>query len=247
LALTPTRVKAYDPAFAFEMALIIHDGLNRMYCHQENWIYYLTVMNETYPMPAMPKRANVREGVLKGMYKFQPTRLKGAKGKAASKAHLLGSGAILNEVLKAQDILENDYGVAADVWSVTSYKELYRDAVDCDRWNLLNPTKKAKTPYVAELLKNEEGVYVAASDYMKVMPAVIGQWFPGKVHCLGTDGFGRSDGRAELRDFFEVDARYIAVAALSRLAAEGKLKTTVVAKAIKDLGIDPGKLNPHED
>lgn len=247
LALTPTRVKAYDPAFAFEMALIIHDGMNRMYCHQENWIYYLTVMNETYKMPPMPKRPGIREGVLKGMYRFQPTRLKGAKAKAAHKAHLLGSGAILNEALKAQEILENDYGVAADVWSVTSYKELYRDAVDCERYNMLNPTKKAKTPYVTELLKNEEGVYVAASDYMKVMPAVISQWFPRPVHCLGTDGFGRSDGRDQLRDFFEVDARYIAVAALSRLAADGKIKAAVVAKAIKDLDIDPGKLNPHVD
>ena len=253
LALTPTRVKAYDPAFAFELALIIHDGMNRMYCHQENWIYYLTVMNETYLMPAMPKRAGIREGVLKGMYKFSPTRLKSAKGKSsaksttAPKAHLLGSGAILNEALKAQDILENDYGVAADVWSVTSYKELYSDAVDCERWNMLNPTKKAKIPYVSNLLKNEDGVFIAASDYMKVMPAVISQWFPRKVHCLGTDGFGRSDGRKELRDFFEVDARYIAVAALSRLAGEGSIKATVVAKAIKDLGIDPGKLNPHVD
>ncbi len=247
LALTPTRVKAYDPAFAFELALIIHDGLNRMYCHQENWIYYLTVMNETYLMPAMPKRPGVSEGVLKGMYKFRPTRLKSAKAKAAPKAHLMGSGAIVNEAMKAQDILENDYGVAADVWSVTSYKELYRDAVDCERWNLLNPTKKAKTPYISDLMAKEDGVYIAASDYMKVLPAVVSQWFPGPLHCLGTDGFGRSDGRAELRDFFEVDARYIAVAALSRLAAEGSLKATVVAKAIKDLGIDPGKLNPHVD
>jgi pyruvate dehydrogenase E1 component len=247
LALTPTKVKAYDPAFAFELALIIHDGMNRMYCHQENWIYYITVMNETYEMPPMPKRPDVREGVLKGMYRFRPTQLKGAKAKKAPKAHLLGSGAILNEALKAQEILESRYGVAADVWSVTSYKELYRDAVDCERWNLLNPTKKAKTPYVTQLLEKEEGVYVAASDYMKVMPAVISQWFPRPVHCLGTDGFGRSDGRDELRDFFEVDARYIVVAALSRLAAEGSLKATVVAKAIKDLGIDPGKLNPHVD
>ena len=247
LAMTPTRVKAYDPAFAYELALIIHDGLNRMYCHQEDWIYYLTVTNETYLMPAMPKRADVREGVLKGMYRYRPARLKGKNAKGKGKAHLMGSGAILNEALKAQDILENDFGVPSDVWSVTSYKELYTDAVECERWNLLNPGKKERTPYVADLLKKEEGVYVAASDYMKVLPASISQWIPGPVHCLGTDGFGRSDGRDELRDFFEVDARYIAVAALARLADEGSIKASEVTRAIKELGIDPGKLNPHVD
>jgi pyruvate dehydrogenase E1 component len=245
LALTPPSVKAYDPAFAYELAVIIHDGITRMYCHQEDWIYYLTVTNETYRMPAMPKRAGVKEGILKGMYKFKPTGLKGAKAKV--KAHLLGSGAILNETLKAQTILEEQYGVAADVWSVTSYKELYRDAVECERWNLLNPGKKAKTPYVAGLLAKESGVFVAASDYMKVLPAAVSQWFPGPLHCLGTDGFGRSDGRKELRDFFEVDARYIAVAALHRLALQGAIKPAVAAKAVKDLGIDPDKLNPHVD
>ncbi|MEN8008376.1 MAG: pyruvate dehydrogenase (acetyl-transferring), homodimeric type [Candidatus Krumholzibacteriota bacterium] len=245
LAMAPTRVKAYDPAFAYELAVIIHDGITRMYCHQENWIYYLTVMNETYPMPPMPKRADVREGILKGMYRFKAAGLKGAK--AAPRAHLLGSGAILNEAIKAGEILEKDYGVAADIWSVTSYKELYRDAVDCERWNMLNPGKKARTPYLSRLLAREEGVFVAASDYMKVMPATVAQWFPGPLHCLGTDGFGRSDSRDELRDFFEVDARYIALAALQRLAEAGDVKPEVVAKAVGDLGIDPGKLNPHTD
>jgi pyruvate dehydrogenase E1 component len=247
LAMAPTRVKAYDPAFAYELAVIIHDGITRMYCHQENWIYYLTVMNETYTMPAMPKRADVRDGILKGMYRFKTTGMKGAKAKAAPKAHLLGSGAILNEAIKAGEILEKDYGVAADIWSVTSYKELYRDAVDCERWNLLNPGKKAKTPYLSGLLAKEEGVFVAASDYMKVMPATVAQWFPGQLHCLGTDGFGRSDGRDQLRDFFEVDARYIVLAALRSLADSGDIKPAVVAKAVGDLGIDPGKLNPHTD
>jgi len=245
LAMTPPRVKAYDPAFAYELAVIIHDGITRMYCHQEDWIYYLTVMNETYQMPPMPKRAGVREGILKGMYKFKSTNLKGAKAKA--KAHLLGSGAILNEALKAQEILEKDYGVAADVWSVTSYKELYTDAVECERWNLLNGGKKEKRPYLADLLSGEKGVFVAASDYMKVLPAAVAQWFPGPLHCLGTDGFGRSDGRELLRDFFEVDARYIAAAALHRLAGQGDVPVAKAAKAIKDLGIDPGKLNPHTD
>jgi pyruvate dehydrogenase E1 component len=248
LAMTPTAVKAYDPAFAYELAVIVHDGITRMYCHGEDWIYYLTVMNETYLMPPMPKRAGVREGILKGMYKFNTSGLKGAAGKSGKpRAHLLGSGAILNEALKAQDILEKDYGVAADVWSVTSYKELYRDAVDCERWNLLHPGKKAKVPYVTDLLTKEQGVFVAASDYMKVLPASIAKWVPGPLHCLGTDGFGRSDGRELLRDFFEVDARYIVVAALQSLVAQGTVKAAVVAKAIKDLGIDPEKLNPHTD
>ncbi len=247
LAMAPTTVKAYDPAFAYELAVIVHDGINRMYCHGETWIYYLTVMNETYLMPAMPKRAGVREGILKGMYKFQPSGFKGAKAKGKPKAHLLGSGAILNEARKAQAILEKDYGVAADVWSVTSYKELYRDAVDCERHNLLNPTGKAQVPYVESLLAKEDGVFVAASDYMKVMPATVAQWFPKKLHCLGTDGYGRSDGRDQLRDFFEVDARYIVIAALHQLAKEGTVPTKLVAHAIKDLGIDAKKPNPHVD
>jgi len=243
LALTSPRIKAYDPAFAYEMAVIVHDGLTRMYCHQEDLIYYITVMNETYLMPPMPKGEEVHEGIVKGMYRFRSARLK----KSQTKAHLLGSGAILNETLKAQEILEKDYQVATDVWSVTSYKELYSDAIECERWNLLNPGRKARTPYVQQLLSKEKGVFVAASDYMKVLPASVAQWFPGPLHCLGTDGFGRSDGRAELRDFFEVDARYITVAALRQLATAGQIEAGTVTRAIKDLDINPGKLNPHND
>jgi pyruvate dehydrogenase E1 component len=243
LAMTPTKVKAYDPAFAFELAVIIHDGLTRMYCHQEDLIYYLTVMNETYLMPPMPKGKGVREGIIKGMYKFRPAQLKGKK----PKAHLLGSGAILNEAIRAQEILENDYGVAADVWSVTSYKELYQDAIECERWNLLNPEKKAKVPYVSGLLAKEKGVFVAASDYMKVLPAAVAQWFPAPLHCLGTDGFGRSDSRELLRDFFEVDARYIVIAALKQLEAASEVPSDTVARAIIDLKIKQDKLNPHVD
>ncbi len=243
LALTPPRVKAYDPAFAYELAIIIHEGLTRMYCHQEDLIYYLTVANETYLMPPMPKGAHIRDGILKGMYRFRKSTLKGAKGKA----HLLGSGAILNEALKAQQMLEDDYAVAADVWSVTSYKELYTDAVDCERWNLLHPGQKAKVPYLQGLLEKEQGSFVAASDYMKVLPASVAQWFPGPLHCLGTDGFGRSDDREHLRDFFEVDARYIVLAALHQQVEAGSLPKTVLGKALKKLGIDADKLNPHVD
>ncbi len=243
LAMTPTRVRAYDPAFAYELAVIIQDGLTRMYCHQEDWIYYLTVMNETYLMPAMPKHAGVREGIIQGMYRYRSSQ----KKKGTASVHLLGSGAILNEVLKAQEMLEKTYKIGADVWSVTSYKELYRDAIECERWNLLNPKKKAKTPYLSSLLSKEQGVFVAAGDYMKVLPASIARWLPGPLHCLGTDGFGRSDSREALRDFFEVDARYIVVAALHQLALAGEGTMDRVAKAIKDLGIDPGKLNPNMD
>jgi pyruvate dehydrogenase E1 component len=243
LALTPTKVKAYDPAFAYELAIIIHDGLTRMYCQQEDLIYYLTVMNETYPMPPMPKGAKIREGILKGMYRYRKSALKKGKGKA----HLLGSGAILNEALKAQRMLEENYGVAADVWSVTSYKELYSDAIDCERWNLLHPDQKARIPYLRSLLEKEQGGFVAASDYMKVLPAAVAQWFPGPLHCLGTDGFGRSDDRARLRDFFEVDARYIVLAALRQQVAAGHLPKNTLPRAVQDLQIDAEKLNPHHD
>jgi len=243
LALSSTKVKAYDPAFAFELALIVQDGLKRMYCDQEDLIYYLTVTNETYQMPAMPEGKGVREGVLKGMYRFRPSAIE----EDTAKAHLLGSGAILNEVLKAQALLEKDYGVSADVWSVTSYKELYQDGVETERWNLLHPQRKARQPYLAELLKTEQGIFVAASDYMKVLPSTIAQWLPGPLHCLGTDGFGRSESRDRLRDFFEVDARYIVVATLYQLEKAGKIAEKTAAKAIKKFNIDPDKLNPHQD
>jgi len=243
LALTSTRIKAYDPAFAYEMAVIVHNGLTRMYCQQEDLIYYITVMNETYLMPPMPKGKNVRDGIIRGMYRFRPASLK----KSKAKAHLLGSGAILNEALKAQELLEKTYKIASDVWSVTSYKELYTDAIECERWNLINSGKKARIPYVQQLLAKEQGVFVAASDYMKVLPASVAQWFPGPLHCLGTDGFGRSDGRDELRDFFEVDYRYIAIAALKQLDAAGEIEPGTVTRAIKELNINSGKLNPHND
>jgi pyruvate dehydrogenase E1 component len=208
-----------------------------MYHDQESIFYYLTVMNEQYEHPEMPKDA--REGILKGMYKLKPA----ADGKAKLRAQLFGSGAILNEVVKAQDILKK-YGVAADVWSVTSYTELYRDGHACERWNMLHPAEKPKVPYVSQCLKDAPGVFVAASDYCKVLPDSIDRWMPRKIRSLGTDGFGRSEDRAALRDFFEVDARFVAVAALAELLKEGQIEAKVVAQAIKDLGINPDKPNP---
>ncbi len=243
LALTPTKVKAYDPAFAYELAVIVHDGLTRMYCHQEDLIYYITAMNETYLMPPMPEKADIREGIVRGMYKYSSS----GRSKENGKVHLLGSGTILNEAIRAQEILGEKYRVAADVWSVTSYKELYSDAIACERWNLLHPGKQAKNPYVSQLLSGEEGVYVAASDYMKVLPAALAKWIPGPLHFLGTDGFGRSDSRELLRDFFEVDARYIVIAALRQLAAAGAIDASLVEKAAGELKIESNKLNPHTD
>ena len=249
LALPPTTLKAYDPAFAYELAVIIHDGITRMYCHQEDWIYYLTVTNETYPMPPMPQGKKVREGILKGMYRVRASGLKKtpskAKAQSKAKAHLLGSGAILNEAIAAQALLEEKFDVAADVWSVTSYKELYRDAVQTERWNLLHGDQPPRTPYLAKLLAKEQGVFVAASDYLKVLPAMVARWIPGPLHCLGTDGYGRSDGRVQLRDFFEVDARYIALAALRQLADQGAVPQQTVVRALKELEIDPDKLDPQ--
>ena len=236
---TPNCV-SYDPAYAYELAVIIQDGIRRMYRDQENIFYYLTVMNEQYEMPAMPEGA--RAGILKGMYRFSTA----GNGKAKASAQLLGSGTILNEVRAAAGLLEK-YGVAADVWSVTSYNELYREAHACDRWNMLNPGEQAKVPYVTHALKDTQGVIVAASDYLKVLPASIDRWMPRRVRALGTDGFGRSEARKELREFFEVESRYIALATLAELAQNGEIEQKVVARAIKDFGIDPHKKNPARD
>lgn len=238
LAYTIPNLITYDPAFAYEIAVIIRDGIKRMYEDQEKVFYYLTVMNENYPMPQMPKGA--KEGIVKGMYRFKASNKKQAK----FKAHLFGSGTIMNEVLKAQEILEEDFKVAADVWSVTSYKELRRDALEVERWNMLNPSEKPKVPYIMQQLKNEQGVFVASSDYVKALPDSIAKWIPGTLMSLGTDGFGRSEGRAELRDFFEVDAKHIVIAALYALAKEDKIKMAAVEKAIKQLDVDPGKPDP---
>ena len=228
---------SYDPAYAYELAVIIQDGIRRMYHDQESIFYYLTVMNEQYAMPEMP--ANSRDGILKGMYRFKAA----ADTKSKLRAQLFGSGAILNEVVAAQEILQK-YGVAADVWSVTSYTELYRDGHACERWNMLHPAETPRVPWVTQQLKDAPGVFVAASDYCKVLPDSIDRWMPRKIRTLGTDGFGRSEDRAALREFFEVDARFVAVAALSELLKEGQIDAKVVQQAIKDLGIDPEKRNP---
>jgi pyruvate dehydrogenase E1 component len=186
----------------------------------------------------------VRDGILKGMYRFRASQKDTAKKKAKAQAQLLGSGAILNEVLKAQQILEEKYDVASDVWSVTSYQELYRDGHAVERWNRLHPSEKPRTPWVTQCLAGTEGVIIAASDYVKAMPDCIDRWAPRRLASLGTDGFGRSEGRASLRDHFEVDAKFIVQATLNELAREGKVDAAVVQKAITDLGINAEKPNP---
>ncbi|MBL7647642.1 MAG: pyruvate dehydrogenase (acetyl-transferring), homodimeric type [Candidatus Hydrogenedentes bacterium] len=239
LGSTVPNMLCYDPAFAFELAVIVQDGIRRMYQEQEAVFYYLTVENEPYAMPAMPKGKGVREGILKGMYKFRPSEMKPTK----LRAQLLGSGAIMNEVLKAQEMLEK-YKVSADVWSVTSYGELRRDGLAAERWNRLHPGSKPRVPYVTKCLAGEEGVVVAASDYMKVLPDGLYKWVPQGIESLGTDGFGRSESREALRDHFEVDARHIVFATLSALARAGKIKIDVVKAAMKELKIAPHKPDP---
>ena len=236
VATTVPNCRAYDPAWAYELVVIIHDGMQRMYVEHENIFYYLSVMNENYVQPAMP--AGAEQGILKGGYLLR----QGAKGKL--RTTLLGSGTILREVLAAAEILEADYKVAADVFSITSFSELRREALNVERDNLLNPDRKAQVPYVQTLFAEHSAPVIAATDNMRLVPDQIRQWIAPRYVTLGTDGFGRSDGRAALRSHFEVDRRFIVLAALKALVDEGKLDKSVVAKAIGSLGIDPAKANP---
>jgi len=236
LASTVPNCIAYDPAFAYELAVVVQDGLRRMYVEQESVYYYITVMNENYVQPAMP--SGVEQGIINGMYLLQI----GGRGKV--RVNLMGSGTILREVLAAAAILEKDYGVPADVFSVTSFNELRRNALDAERWNLLNPTQPPRVSYVQQCLGDRKGPFIAATDYMKAVPDQIRQWVPGRYSVLGTDGFGRSDTRAALRKYFEVDRHHVVVAALKALADDGKIDVATVTSAIKAFGIDPAKPNP---
>jgi pyruvate dehydrogenase E1 component len=230
---------SWDPTFAYEVAVIVQDGLRRMMQEQEDVFYYLTLMNENYAHPAMPEGA--REGILKGMYLFRQGK---AKGRSAPRVQLLGSGVILREAIAAAEILESDYGVAADVWSVTSFNELRREGLDVARWNLLHPTEKPRLSYVEQCLKDQAGPVVAVTDYMKIFADQIRQFVPRRYTVLGTDGFGRSDTREKLRRHFEVDRHYVTLAALKSLADEGQLSVEKVAEAIDRFRIDTGRPNP---
>ena len=235
---TVPNLMAYDPAFAYELAVIIQDGMRRMYQAGENLFYYLTLYNENYAMPAMPEGAE--QGILKGLYKFKS----GPQGKK-HKAHIFGSGPIIRSALAAQEVLAERYDVSADVWSATSYKHLRTEALQAQRWNMLHPAENPKKSYVESLLEKEQGVFVAVSDYMKALPEQIARWVPGGLTALGTDGFGRSDTRQNLRRFFEIDTESTVVATLYALSQKGKLPKQVVQQAIKDLKVDPEKPYPQ--
>ncbi len=235
-ASTVPNCVAYDPTYAYELAVIVQDGLRRMIGEQENVFYYITCMNENYVHPPMP--AGVEDGILKGMYLLHV----GGQGKI--RAQLMGSGTILREVIAAAELLEQDFGIPTDVWSVTSFNELRRDALEVERWNQLHPSEPARKCYVEECLAERPGPYIAATDYMKIVPDQIQRWVPGTFVSLGTDGYGRSDGRQALRQHFEVDKRYIAVTALKALADDGRLDQKTVSEAIVKYGIDPDKPDP---
>src|SRR5262249_38568981 len=235
----------YDPAFAYELAIIVQDGIRRMYEAGEDVFYYITLYNEPYRMPPIPEGAT--EGILRGLYKLRPAPEPGGRRPAGSRSKVLlfGSGALLREALRAQDLLAERFSLAADVWSATSYKLLRQDALAAERWNMLHPAAQPRRSYLESVLQGEQGVFVAVSDYMKSVPDLISRWVPGGLFPLGTDGFGRSEDRPFLRRFFEVDAETIATAALWRLAQRGEVKLADVQKAVRDLGIDAEKVDPQ--
>ncbi len=241
-AMIPNCV-SYDPTFAYELAVIIHDGMRRMYVEQEDVFYYLTLMNENYAHPAMPEGAE--EGIIKGMYLFrgQKTEGKGQKSKKPC-VQLMGSGTILREVIEAAELLEKDFGVNSNIWSVTSFTELRRDGLDCERWNMLHPEAKPRKSHVEQCMEKQEGPVIAATDYMRSFADQVRGFLPKGYKVLGTDGFGRSDTRKHLREFFEVNRFYVAVAALKALADEGTIKASEVSRAIALYNIDPDKPNP---
>ncbi len=231
-------VRAYDPAYAYETTVIIMDGLKRLYQDGETGIYYISVENENYEMPAMPE--GVEEGIVKGIYKLSSQDVQEAR----ARVQLFGTGPILRSALAAQQLLAERFQIASDVWSVTSYTQLRREAQDCERWNMLHPTEKARKGYLETVLEGTSGPFIAASDHVRALPEQVSRYVPGDFFVLGTDGMGRSELRETLRRHFEVDAESIALAALYRLAVAGTLKMKDVAKAIKDLDYDPEKVNP---
>ena len=239
-ATTIPNCVSYDPTYAYELAVIIKDGLKRMISDQENIFYYITCMNENYTHPPIPK--NCEKGILKGMYLLK----KSVKQENGSKPQLMGSGTILREVEKAAHLLEKDFKIYCDVWSVTSFSELRRESLETERWNELNPEKKRKSSYLEKLLSRQEGPFIAATDYMKMVPDQIQKWVPGIYKTLGTDGYGRSDSRAALREHFEVDARFIVLSTLNALAEKGDIEKRDVVKAIKKYKIDPNKISPEK-
>ncbi|MDA7978357.1 MAG: pyruvate dehydrogenase (acetyl-transferring), homodimeric type [Pirellulales bacterium] len=233
-------VRCFDPAYAYETTLIILDGLKKMYVEDQPLIYYITLENEGYAQPALPDSADVREGVLRGMYRLNSVDT----DKDAPRVQLLGSGALIRSALEAQKTLANNYGIASDVWSVTSYQQLRREAVEARRWNLLHPQEEPRQSYLEKVTEGVPGPFIATSDYVRQVPEQIAPWLPGGLYALGTDGLGRSDRRDRLRRFFEVDAESVVLASLSQLSRNDQIKKETLSQAIKDLDIDPAKANP---
>ena len=231
-------VRAYDPAFAYETAVIIFDGLRRLYQEGETAIYYITVENENYLMPSLPE--GVADGIVQGIYKLSTRDTKAT----APRVQLLGSGAIVRSALDAQQLLADRYGIASDVWSVTSYSQLRREAQECQRWNMLHPTESPRKSFLERSIEGAEGPFIAASDFVRAVPEQLNPWIPGGLYALGTDGMGRSDTRENLRRHFEMDAHYVTLAALYRLYQTGQLAVEQVAAALRELEIDPEKVNP---
>jgi pyruvate dehydrogenase E1 component len=237
MANTIPNCRTYDPTYAYELAVIIQDGIKRMYQDKENMFYYISLMNENYQHPEMP--AGSEEGIIKGLYLLEQ-----GTGKAKNRVQLMGAGTILREVRFAAEILRKDFDVEADVWSVTSVNELTRDGQRATRWNMLNPTSAARKPYITQQLEGRDGPFIISTDNLKTYSEQLRAYVPGTYTVLGTEGFGRSDTRSQLRHFFEVNRYFVVVAALKSLADQGKIKPDVVAKAIKKFGIDPAKADP---
>jgi pyruvate dehydrogenase E1 component len=239
MASTIPNCVSYDPTYAYEVAVIIHDGMRRMYQEQEDVYYYITLLNENYEHPALPE--GVEEGILKGMYLLKEGKAK----KGQPRVQLLGSGAILREVIAGAELLEKDFGIAADVWSVTSFNELRRDGIDTARWNLLHPEAPPRLSWIERCLKDRSGPIIASTDYMRIFADQVRGFLSNRSYtALGTDGFGRSDTREALRRFFEVDRHYVAVAAMKALADEEALPQPKVTEAIRKYGVNPEKPNP---
>jgi pyruvate dehydrogenase E1 component len=239
LASTIPNMVSYDPAFGYELAVIVRDGIRRMYTEQEDVFYYLTVYNENYPMPALPDDESVIEGILKGAYCYR----RSSRGKGET-VNLLASGAIMQQALQAADQLV-EFGYQANVWSITSFIELEREAQACERWNRLHPEESLRQPFITQLLGSEEGIFVAVTDYMKGLANSVARWIPGHYEVLGTDGYGLSESRQKLRDFFEVSAPWIVQASISALSRVGRIERAAMNKRCSSLNLDIDKADPR--
>jgi pyruvate dehydrogenase E1 component len=241
-ASTIPNIRAYDPAFAYELAAVVRDGVERMYVKGEDVFYYVTIHNENYVQPALPEGDDVRAGILRGLYRYSAAP---DVGKDAHPARLVGSGSILQQVIAARDLLAEKFGVAAEIYSAPSFQLLRRDALETERWNRLHPdAAEPRVPYVSQVLPHEGGPIIAATDWMKALPDMVSRWLPPYYVSLGTDGFGRSDTRENLRALFEIDPPQIAAATLVGLVRCGALEPKVAGKAIRELGLDPEKVDP---